>query len=211
MERTEAASSRDSRASATALVSKPAIQTSWPFSGRMTMIAAGIAIMVAIGAVAVGHRPSALGHTTSSPVASAPATPAHPAYTRAEEAYIQALWPVHGEVERSTTRVSLGVIFYKINEIDKPDLKARLDVALATYQQAESRLTALQPPPSLAHAHHEYLASIRLFQQSVLEAEKMFDDGNDSHLVTAYPMKQEGTNRIREIGGHFWQDEFPPN
>jgi hypothetical protein len=41
------------------------------------------------------------------PAVSRPAsTPQKPAFTRAEEAYIQALWPIHGEVEPSTVRVS---------------------------------------------------------------------------------------------------------
>ena len=62
-----------------------------------------------------------------------------PAFTRAEEAYIQALWPIHGEVERSTVRVSLGKIFYKTNEMGKPELKSRVEDALATYRRAEAR------------------------------------------------------------------------
>ena len=78
------------------------------------------------------------------------ANPPKPAFTRAEETYIQALWPIHGDVERSAVRLSLGRIFYKIDDIGKSDLKARVDASLAAFRRAEERIQALQPPPSLA-------------------------------------------------------------
>ena len=52
-----------------------------------------------------------------------PPGPPKPAFTRAEEAYIQALWPIHGEVERSAVRMSLGNIFYKIKDMGKAESK----------------------------------------------------------------------------------------
>ena len=107
--------------------------------------------------------------------------------------------------------MSLGKIFYKIDDLPKADLKARVDAALATYRRAEARIGALQPPPSLRRAHDDYLAAVVLFEKSALEVEKMFDDGNDEHLLAAYPLSQEGSDKIREIGVRFWQDEFPPN
>src|SRR5207248_401955 len=112
------------------------------------------------------------------PELSHPAAAPKPAFTRAEEAYIQALWPIHGEVERTTVRMSLGRIFYKTNDMEKGDLKARVDEALATFRRAEGRIRALQPPPSLERAHDDYLAAVALLQQSALETLKLFDDGN---------------------------------
>jgi hypothetical protein len=154
-------------------------------------------------AITTGREPIAAAR----PVAAAP----KPAFTRAEEAYIQALWPIHGDVERSAVRLSLGRIFYKIDDIGKADLKARVEAILAVFRQAEERIQALQPPPSLAGAHKEYLAAVQLFQQSALETLKMFDDGDDGHLLAAYPVSQEGSDKIREVGTKFWQDEFPPH
>ena len=165
-----------------------------------------VAFAVNREATTTGRVPS-LASSRPNPVP----TPQRPAFTRAEEAYIQALWPIHGEVERSAVRVSLGKIFYKINELGRADLKARVDAALATYQKAEARLVALQPPPSLAPAHDEYIAAIRLFKQSAVEVLKMFDDGDDEHLLAAYPLSREGSDKIREVGAKFWVDEFPPN
>jgi len=181
----------------------------WPLGVRGTALAA--TVLALLGAVAFGvTREVTTTARAPSPTLSRPAdTPPKPPLTRADEAYIQALWPIHGEVERSAVRVSLGKIFYKTNEIGKAGLKTRVDAALATYRRAEERISALQP--SLAHTHEEYLAAIRLFQQSALEVLKMFDDGSDEHLLAAYPLSQEGSDKIREIGAKFWEDEFPPH
>jgi hypothetical protein len=177
------------------------------FSGKTAVVAVGLMVVLAVFAFSV-HRETTMSVSVT---ARAPANPPKPAYTRAEEAYIQALWPIHGDVERSTLRLSLGKIFYTTNDLSKAELKTRIDAAMATYQNAEGRISALQPPPSLARAQDDYLAAVRLFKQSATEALKMFEDSSDSHLLAAYPLSQEGSTMIRAVGARFWQDEFPPN
>ncbi len=183
----------------------------WPLGIKGSVLA--VAVLAVLGVLAfAGTRELTTMGRAPTPVLSKPApTPQMPAFTRAEEAYIQALWPIHGEVERSTVRMSLGKIFYKTNDIGKAELKARVDDALATYRRAETRISALRAPPSLERAHNDYLAAIGLFQKSALEVRKMFDDGNDNHLLAAYPLSQDGSNKIRAIGAQFWRDEFPAN
>ena len=150
--------------------------------------------------------------TTARPMAARPALrPPRPALSPAEESYIRALWPIHGSVERSTMRMSLGQIFYKTEDLSRAKLKIRVDEALLNYRRAESGLRALEPPASLQTAHEEYLEAVRLFQQSAVEVLKMFDDGRDDHLLAAYPLSQKGSDKIREVGGRFWPGEFPPN
>jgi hypothetical protein len=212
MGRKWADSPEELRATGDGLSDKMVPHARWPFSVKST--AGAVAVLALLGVVAFGviREATTTGSRPTTTALSRPApTPQRPAFTRAEEAYIQALWPIHGEVERSTVRVSLGKIFYKTNELGKPELKSRVEDALATYRRAEARIGALQPPPSLQRPHDEYLAAVGLFQKSALEALKMFDDGNDDHLLAAYPLSQEGSNKIREVGARFWQDEFPPN
>ena len=182
----------------------------WPLGVRGTALAAAVVALSGIVAFGVIREATTTVRAPGAAV-SRPAAPPKPAWTRAEEAYIQALWPIHGEVERNAVRLSLGRIFYKADEIGKPELKARLEPTLTAFGQAEERMQALQPPPSLARAHEEYLAAVRLFQQSVLETRKMFEDGDDGHLLAAYPASREGSDKIREIGVKFWEDEFPPH
>ena len=183
----------------------------WPLGVKGIALAMTILALVGMVVFAVIRETTTTGHVPTSALSRRAATPPPPAFTRAEEAYIQALWPIHGEVERSTVRLSLGKIFYKISEMGPAELKGRVDTALSTYLRAEARLNALQPPPSLERAHNDYLAAVRLFQQSAVEVLKMFDDGNDEHLLAAYPLSQEGSDKIRAVGAQFWRDEFPPN
>ena len=150
--------------------------------------------------------------STSEPVTARPSLrPPRPPLSRAEEEYMRALWPIHGDVERGVMRMSLGQIFYKTKDLGRAELKARVEQALATYRGAEARLLALEPPASLLGEHGEYLAAVRLFQESAVEVLKMFADGRDDHMLAAYPKSQEGSNKIREVGGKFWPNEFPPN
>jgi hypothetical protein len=211
MGRKGAASPEGLRAIGDGLAGKMISRARWPFSVKGGVLAVAVLALLGIVAFAVNREATTTGPGPT-PALSRPApTPQRPAFTRAEEAYIQALWPIHGEVERSAVRMSLGKIFYKINDMGKADLKARVDDALATYRRAEARIGALQPPPSLQRAHDDYLAAVGLFQKSALEVLKMFEDGDDDHLLAAYPFSQEASNKIREVGAQFWQDEFTPN
>ena len=150
--------------------------------------------------------------------ASAPDVPAameravqasRPAFTAAEEQYIRALWPIHGDVQRSIVRMTLGQIFYLTQDQSREELGTRVEQALASAGTAETRLLALQPPASLVGDHDAYLAAIRLFRESAVEVQKTVADGREEHLHTAYPKSQEASDKIREVGGKFWPHEFP--
>jgi hypothetical protein len=208
MERKGAASSQRWRLAGGDITGKSSFHSQWrPFSGKIGVAAMGVMALLAVVAFGITRE----ANTNVGAIARSPANPPKPAYTRVEEAYIQALWPIHGDVERSTLRASLGKIFYTTNDLSKADLKSRIDAAMATYQTAEGRISSLHPPPSLARAQDDYLIAIRLFKQSAAEALKMFEDGNEEHLLAAYPPSQEGSTKIRAVGARFWQDEFPPN
>src|SRR3984893_15612975 len=136
MGRKGAASPEGLRATGDGLAGKLVSHARWPFSLKGSVLA--VTVLALLGIVAFGIvREAAKTHPVPTPALSRPApTPQKPAFTRAEEAYIQALWPIHGEVERSTVRLSLGKIFYKINERGNENLKARVAAALATYRRA---------------------------------------------------------------------------
>ena len=86
-----------------------------------------------------------------------------------------------------------------------------MEQALLTYRRAETSIRALQPPASFRNDHQIYLTAVRLLQESAVEAMKMFKDGSEGHLLAAYPKSQEASDKIREVGGKFWPNEFPPN
>src|SRR5438309_182202 len=117
---------------------------------KLVVIAAGLLVLVGIVIVAIERE--ATSRRLVAAAISRPTTPSRPPLTRAEETYIQALWPIHGAVERSSARMTLGQIFYVTKDLEQADLKARVDEALTTFRRAEGQLRALEPPPSLRGA-----------------------------------------------------------
>src|SRR5207248_5652309 len=123
-----------------------------------------------------------------------------PARATGEQTYVEALWPTHTSVERAAVRVALGASFYKLKDLERGELKTRLDDALAAYRTADQRLPTLQPPQSLAGRHQAYLGAVQLFEQSTVEMLRMFDDGSDEHLARGFALSVEGSDKIREVG-----------
>ena len=164
--------------------------------------------LVVVLAFATGRE---MSRTVTPATVTPPARPTRPALSPVEESFIQSLWPIHGEVQRSLMRISLGQILYKTNDLSRAELKTRMEQALTSYGQAETSIRALDPPTSLRNDREIYLDAIRLLRESVVEGMKMFKDGREDHLLTAYPKSQEASDKIREVGGKFWPSEFPPN
>ncbi len=197
-----------------------ATRTSANLLRRSTMLILGVVLFALAGVLlfAGGRDVASIAAVSremtrpAAPNTSQPSRPpTRPALTPAEERYIRELWPIHGDVERSTMRMSLGQIFYKTQDLGRADLRKRVEQALAVYQKAEARLRGLEPPPSLQREHEEYASAVRLFRESAVEVLKMFEDGRDDHMLAAYPKSQAGANKIREVGGKFWPHEFPAN
>jgi hypothetical protein len=179
---------------------------------RPTLKLALFTVVVAVLGATVGYAISR--ESTAAPAAATarPALPTpRPALSPTEQRYIEAVWPIHTQIEAVSTRVALGTIFYRTHDIDGAELRNRLETALSTYRLADTQLRALQPPTTQISSHETYLSALQLFQRSTIEMLKLFDDGSDQHLVTAYPLSLEGSNKIREVGVKLWPDEFPPN
>jgi len=189
----------------------PVVETRSSKISRRKLVVIAAVLLVLVGIVIVAIEREATSRRLVAAAISRPTTPSRPPLTRAEETYIQALWPIHGAVERSAARMSLGQIFYVTKDLAGAELKVRVDEALTTYRRAGGQLRALEPPPSLQRAHADYTAAVGLFERSAVEVLKMFDDGLDDHMRVAYPLGQQASDMVREIGGKFWPNEFPPN
>jgi hypothetical protein len=181
-------------------------------TARLALIAATLAALA--GFLGASVRDDGLSWFGGALAAASRGTlPSGPSETLApgldEQRYADALWSIHTQVEQSTARVGLGAAFYKIQEIDRTELRARLTQGLAGYRLAEVQIQALNPPPTLRTTHERYLAAVRLFQQSAIEMLRMYDDGDEEHLNLALPLSLDGTSRLREIGGQFWPETYP--
>ena len=180
----------------------------WP-TVKLVLLAV---VLIGLGAI-IGFSVSRelASPATSSGAAAQVRLASRPALTADEQAYVAALWPIHGELEVAAERIALGTIFYTTRDLERAELRTRLDQALASFRAADSKLGTLNPPRSMESSHAGYVSAVSLFEQSTVEMLKMFDDGNDDHLQTGYPLYLEGTNKVRDLGGTFWPDEFPPN
>lgn len=167
------------------------------------------------GAPVGGASAARLGWTVHPPAFGAPFAVALPGRANAapqppdsratdEQRYLEALWPIHAELQQTLVSIGLSAAFYESQDIDRAALKSRVDQGLATYRDAEARMQALEPPPTLRGPHAGYLEAVRMFQDSAIEMSKMFDDGDEAHLTAALPLSLEGSTRLRELGDHFW-------
>src|SRR5262249_20927559 len=106
MERKAAASAEGLRGGTSGRALEKLSHLRWPLGLKGSLLA--VAILSLLGLLSLTAIRE--GTTTSrEPIAAgrAVADPPKPAFTRAEETYIQALWPIHGDVERSAVRLSL--------------------------------------------------------------------------------------------------------
>ena len=120
------------------------------FTFRRNLVLLTVALTILVGVIMVAMAREATQRALVVAAVSPPTAPSRPPLTRAEEAYIQALWPIHGAVERSATWMSLGQIFYVIKDLKKSELKTRA-TSSGTYRGPGQHTRALRR--SLQRAH----------------------------------------------------------
>ncbi len=125
---------------------------------------------------------------------------------------MRGLGPIHTDLEYAMLHLTIGQIFYLTHNLDRAELKRRVDSAATVYREAEKSLRSLHPPTSLERRQDGYLTAVRLLESSTAEVRKMFQDGRgEEHLKAAYPAQQEAADRVRELGQFFWPGEHLPN
>jgi hypothetical protein len=129
--------------------------------------------------------------------------------SRDEQQYADRLWPIHTLVEQTLASVGLGTAMYMSAEIDDAELRMRLDEGLSTFRAAETRLRALDPPPTLRPAHEDYLTAVGLFEESTQEMLRLYDDGDRDHLARALPATLDGVGKLRRVSAELWPETEP--
>ena len=175
------------------------------------LILFGLVLLGLLGIVAL----ATLREISTSPATARTARPVlappRPPLTAAEEEYALALWPIHNEVKAGALKMTLGGLSYKLGELDRAGLKARIEGSTDTYRRAGLRIAALTPPASLARAHEMYSDAVRLYQQSAAEMLRVVGDGRDEHLVAAHPLSMEASEKLLKVGDILWPSEYKPN
>ena len=175
-----------------------------------TMLMLGVILLALAGILTLAGSREVTSSSPPNTARSSP-PPTRPALTPAEERYIRELWPIHGDVERSTMRMSLGQIFYKTQDLGRAELRKRVEQALAVYRGPRPGWRAEAAAVIAARARRVRLCGASV-QESAIEVLKMFEDGRDDHMLAAYPKGQAGAaTKSGRSGASSGRTSFPPN
>src|SRR5262249_41360115 len=130
-----------------------------------------------------------------------------PPLTAAEEAYAAALWPIHSDVKVSAVRMTFAGLSYKLGELGRGGLQARLDGLGERFAAAAVQLRQLRPPESMQMLHGEYMEALRLYQKAIVEMVRVADDGRDEHLLDAQAQSEKAAAILLKLSDALWPGE----
>jgi hypothetical protein len=134
-----------------------------------------------------------------------------PPLTVAEEAYAAALWPIHSEVKLSAVHMTFAGLSYKLGELDRGGLQARLHGLGECFAAATGQFRQLQPPESMQTLHGEYMEALRLYQEAVAEMVRVVNDGRDAHLLDAQAQSEKAATILMKLSDALWPGEYKLN
>jgi hypothetical protein len=179
---------------------------------RAKLLVAGLIVLALLGLFCVSLLREVATVVRTGAAAPRPSlAPPRPALTPAEEAYAQALWAIHGDVKNAAYNLTFSGLRYKLKQADGADFGTRVQSASTSLGEAEARVRALAPPPSLRQVHAQYLDAVHLFQRSAAEMLKLTADGRDDHLLVAHPLSREASEKLLRVGNKIWPGEYLPN
>ena len=164
-----------------------------------------------VGVLALAAAEEARPRPAAAPATAGGADLERKPLSREEEAYAQALWPIHTDVKFAAVRLASGSVQVVLGKIAPGELRPRVEQAATVLQQAETRASLLRPPTSMADLHSQYLRAIQLYRQSRDELALMFVDTSEQHLRAALGPRLEADKILREIGSVLWPNEYVPS
>jgi hypothetical protein len=137
---------------------------------------------------------------------------APPPLTADEEAFAEALWPLHQEVvEASAGRLSSAGIAFAIDDHDAHKLAAKLIPLRTVFHDTRQKLAAIAAPPSLQGVRDRYMALLSLYEQSATEMLEVERDGDEGHLINAQIKSGHAAEELVKVGDILWPGEHKPN
>ena len=170
-------------------------------------VMAGLIALVAVAAV----------RETATPTEGGVVNPAYggqaqrPALTAAEEAYAQALWPIHSLVKQNAVKMTFAGLAYKMGDIKRSGVKDRVAPLRPIFEAALAQANTLQPPASMRELHKDYTGAIELYRNSSVTMIKVADEGRDQHLIEAHEMSDKAAGLTLKVGEALWPGEYKPN
>ena len=168
--------------------------------------------LLAIVAVSL-QRETASGFargTAMTTVASEPSVAAPAPFTADEEAFSEALWPLHQEVvEPAAGRLTAAGLAFALDDHDA----RRLGAQLTPLRQVFTIPTRSRRLPSLPRCNGtcSYIELLSLYEQSATEMLEVTRDGDEGHLIDAQRKSQRAAEELVEVGDSLWPAEHKPN
>jgi hypothetical protein len=139
------------------------------------------------------------------------AAPERRAFNAAEEAYSVNLWRIHDKVKTSSVQLSFTGLSYKLKELDRAGVKAKIAPQAEIYRNAMQDLSKLSVPDSLKELHGTYLKAVNFYADAADDMMKIAADGNEQHLLDAHSKTNQAGTLLLKVGAELWPGEFKPN
>ena len=177
---------------------------------RTLVLSTSVVALVAI--VGVAMQRELMPGATLLPVAGPKLGPEQKALSAAEEAYAEALWPIHSEVvEVSAVDMSFAGVAYITKDQDARRLEQKAVELRDRFRTAADQARAIGVPASMQQVQSQYLEAIGLYETASTEMMKVAADGQVQHLFDAQAMSQRAAEDLLIVGDVLWPGEYKPN
>lgn len=141
-----------------------------------------------------------------------PSVPAPPPLTPEEEAFAEALWPLHQEVvEASAGRLASAGMSFAADDHDAHRLAEKVTPLRQTFHETREKVAMIAAPPSMQSVRDRYVALLLLYEQSATEMLEVARDGDEGHLINAEAKSQRAAEELVKVGDILWPGEHKPN
>ena len=138
--------------------------------------------------------------------------PTLPPLTAEEEAFAEALWPLHqGVVEASAGRLTSAGMTFVVDDHDGKSLVSKLTPLRQIFVDTQKQVAAIPVPPSMQPVRERYVALLVLYEQSATEMMEVARDGDEGHLINAQSKSERAAQELVKVGDILWPGEHKPN
>lgn len=164
-----------------------------------------------VAAPARVDRPASAAKSEINTMYTAGAAPDRRAFGADEEAYSVNLWKIHDKVKTSAVQLSFAGLSYKLKELNRAGVKAKVAPQAEIFSNALNELGKLAVPDSLKQLHGEYVKAVNFYGDATQDMLKTVNDGNEQHLLDAHSKSNQAATLLLKVGAELWPGEFKPN
>jgi hypothetical protein len=178
----------------------------------LLLLSGVIAALLAIVALSLQREAASVPAPRPAHTMTEAAPIAPPPLTAEEEAFAEALWPLHQQfVEASAGRLSFAGLAYALDDHDPRRLAEKLASLLQVFHDTETKVAAINAPPSLRQLQDRYTQMLALYEASATEMLEVTRDGDSKHLINAQRKSEHAAEELVKVGDILWPGEHKPN